>query len=84
MSMMRKFIFMMFLFVIPLSFQAQEKLSELKGSKVGLKTNIPYWVTATFNLGMEFRLARHWSLDLEAGVNPFEGKNDDGSYGIQK
>ena len=35
---------MMFLFVIPLSFQAQEKLSELKGSKVGLKTNIPYWV----------------------------------------
>ena len=80
MSMMRKFIFMMFLFVIPLSFQAQEKLSELKGSKVGLKTNIPYWVTATFNLGMEFRLARHWSLDLEAGVNPFDGKNDDGSY----
>lgn len=44
---MRRVIFMMFLFVIPLSFQAQEKLSELKGSKVGLKTNIPYWVTAT-------------------------------------
>lgn len=72
---------MLLLFVIPVSFYAQEKLTGEKGSVVGIKTNIPYWGTATFNLGAEFRLARHWSLDLEAGLNPFDGKNDDGSYG---
>ena len=48
---------------------------------VGIKTNALYWGTVTPNLGLEFRLARHWSLDLEAGLNPFTGKNDDGSYG---
>ena len=77
---MRKLIFMMFLFVVPLSFYGQEKLTEYKGSVVGIKTNLPYWATVTFNLGAEFRLARHWSLDIEAGLNPFDGKNDDGSF----
>jgi len=78
---MRKLVFMLLLFVIPVSFYAQEKLTGEKGSVIGIKTNIPYWGTATFNLGAEFRLARHWSLDLEAGLNPFDGKKDDGSYG---
>lgn len=48
---------------------------------IGIKSNIPYWATATFNLGAEVYLARHWTLELEAGLNPFSGKNDDGSYG---
>lgn len=60
---------------------AQIDLQQEKGAVVGLKTNALYWATATPNLGLEFRLARHWSLDLEAGLNPFTGKNDDGSYG---
>ena len=32
-------------------------------------------------MGAEVYLARHWTLELEAGLNPFSGKNDDGSYG---
>ena len=79
---MRKLVIMIFLFVIPLSFYAQDRLSGQKGSVVGLKTNIPYWgAMATFNAGIEFRLARHWSLDIETGLNPFDGKKEDGSYG---
>ena len=79
---MRKLIIMIFLFVIPLSFYAPDRLSGQKGSVVGLKTNIPYWgAMATFNAGVEFRLARHWSLDIETGLNPFDGKKEDGSYG---
>ena len=47
---MRKLVIMIFLFVIPLSFYAQDRLSGQKGSVVGLKTNIPYWgAMATFN-----------------------------------
>ena len=80
-SMMRNFIVMMFLLVISLPFYAQDRLTGQKGSVVGIKTNIPYWGTATFNAGAEFRLARHWSLDIETGLNPFDGKKDDGSYG---
>lgn len=62
---------------------AQTSLPESKGSTWGIKTNIPYWGTATPNIGAEVRLARKWSLELEAGVNPFDGKKDDGSYGKQ-
>ena len=80
--MIRKCICMMVLAVISLSPYAQERLEGQKGSVVGIKTNIPYWgALGTFNAGVEFRLARHWSLDIETGLNPFSGKNDDGSYG---
>ena len=48
---------------------------------VALKTNALYWATATPNLGVEFRLAPRWSLEAEVGLNPFTGKEDDGSYG---
>lgn len=78
---MRKLIFLLILFVLPLASRGQEQLSGQKGAVVGLKTNLPYWGTATFNLGIEARLAKKWSLDLEAGLNPFDGKRDDGSYG---
>lgn len=48
---------------------------------VALKTNALYWATATPNLGVEFRLAPRWSLEAEVGLNPFTGKDADGSYG---
>lgn len=80
--MSRKLIVMMLLLVIPLYFYAQNNSTNHKGSVVGIKTNLPYWgALGTFNAGVEFRLARHWSLDLEAGLNPFDGKNEDGTYG---
>ena len=72
---------MLFLLSVPFLSRAQGVPVEGKGSMIGIKSNIPYWATATFNLGAEVYLARHWTLELEAGLNPFSGKNDDGSYG---
>ncbi len=63
-----------------LNAQEQHRIED-KGAVVGVKTNIPYWGTATFNAEVEVRLAKKWTLELEAGVNPFDGKKDDGSYG---
>ena len=60
---------------------AQQDLGKEKGSVIGIKTNFPYWGTATFNAGIEVRLARKWSLEVEVGLTPFDGKNDDGIYG---
>lgn len=43
---------------------------------VAVKTNIPYWVTTTPNLGVEFALGQKISLEISGGVNPFDfGKN---------
>lgn len=63
-----------------LNAQEQHRIED-KGAVVGVKTNIPYWGTATFDAGVEVRLAKKWTLELEAGLNPFDGKKDDGSYG---
>ncbi len=77
-----KLILQTFLIVSIMPVFAQNKaLSEYKGSMIGLKTNIPYWGTASFNAGLEARLAAKWTFEVEAGLNPFSGKNDDGSYG---
>ena len=78
---MRKVVFMLFLFAIPLLVAAQDRVADSKGAVVGVKTNLPYWGTDTFNAGVELRLARHWTLDVEAGLNPFDDKAEDGSYG---
>ncbi|MDO5663800.1 MAG: DUF3575 domain-containing protein [Bacteroidia bacterium] len=53
------------LFVAGLSFSAQAQ-------KVAVKTNIPYWFTATPNAGLEFALGNKISLELSGGVNPFK------------
>lgn len=60
---------------------SQNDLQKDRGAVLGVKTNVLYWATVTPNIGLELRLARHWSLNVEAGLNPFSGKNDDGSYG---
>lgn len=60
--------------------QAQEKISAGYVGAIGLKTNLLYWGTVTPNLGLEVQLAPKWSFDIEAGLHPFDGKNDDGSY----
>lgn len=39
--------------------------------RVALKTNALYWATLSPNLGAEFRLSRHYTLNLEAAANPF-------------
>ena len=79
--MIKRLLFVCLLCATSFIVTAQTDLQKEKGAIVGIKTNALYWGTVTPNLGLEFRLARHWSLDLEAGLNPFTGKNDDGSYG---
>lgn len=37
--------------------------------RISLKTNALYWATATPNLGLEFRLNRHLTLNLEGAAN---------------
>ncbi len=41
------------------------------GQRVALKTNALYWGALTPNLGAEFRLSRHYTLNVEAAANPF-------------
>ncbi len=79
--MIKRLLLITFLIAIPLAFRAEEPDGGQKGSVAGIKTNLPYWGTATFNAGAEFRLARKWTLDTEVGLNPFDGKREDGSYG---
>lgn len=47
-----------------------------EGSKVWLKTNIPYWAVVVANLGIEFRLADHWSLDIPVMYSPYTVARD--------
>ena len=39
--------------------------------RVSFKTNALYWGTLSPNAGVEFRLSRHYTLNLEGAVNPF-------------
>ncbi len=40
--------------------------------RVAIKTNALYWTTLSPNLGMELRLSRHYTLNIDAGFNPFK------------
>ena len=39
---------------------------------VAIKTNLPYWFSATPNLGLEFTVGDKVSLEFSGGYNPFE------------
>ena len=58
---------------------------ESKAQKIALKSNLLYNITTTINLGLEFNLARKWTLDVPVNYNPW--KPDDGKrlrhWGIQ-
>lgn len=66
--------------VVP-ALQAQTPLDQAQAPRLGIKTNLPYWATVTPNLGAEFRLARHWTVEAEVGLNPWKNTRDDGSHG---
>ena len=61
---MKKYLFIVVLLVVafPATVFAQ---------KAAVKTNLLYWATTTPNLGVEFRLADRYTLNLEGGYNPF-------------
>ena len=48
---------------------------ESKAQKVALKSNLLYDATTTMNLGLEFGLARKWTLDVPVNYNPWKLDN---------
>lgn len=44
--------------------------------KVAVKTNVLYDVTTTLNIGVEFRVAPKWTIDVSGNYNPFEFSDD--------
>lgn len=59
--------------------------TEARAQKAAVKSNLLWDATATFNLGMEFRLAPKWTLDVPLNLNPW--KYDNGAryrhWGVQ-
>ena len=45
---------------------------ESYAQKVALKSNLLYDATATMNLGLEFGLARKWTLDIPVNYHPWK------------
>ena len=43
-----------------------------QAQRVALKTNPLYWMTLSPNIGLEFRLSQHFTLNMDAAFNPFK------------
>lgn len=57
--------------ILTLFFVALVVVQSVKAQQVGLKTNLLYDATSTINLGVEFSLARNWTLDVSGNYNPW-------------
>lgn len=44
--------------------------------EVGIKTNLLYDATTTINLGMEFKIASQWTMDISGNYNPWTFSDD--------
>lgn len=66
---MRKECFMKKLFLLIFVILAAHTMH---AQRVALKTNALYWATLSPNLGTEFRISRHYTLNLEVAGNPFK------------
>lgn len=60
-----------FLNIFTLFFFTLVGVQSVKAQQVGIKTNLLYDATATVNLGVEFGLARNWTLDISGNYNPW-------------
>lgn len=65
-----KIIILTFLFGVSLSHHMQAQ------KRIGVKTNIPHWATASPNLGVEVAFRHKMTFELSGGYNPFEFKDD--------
>ena len=54
------------------SFTPYAQTDALYLPKVGVKTNLLWWATASPNVALEFGLAPKWTLDISAVYNPFQ------------
>ena len=55
-----------------LLFLAMFFVQEIKAQKVAVKTNIVYDAAANVNAGLEFGLAKRWTLDLSGNLNVWD------------
>lgn len=46
-------------------------IGQADAQKVGIKTNLVHWASASPNLGLEIGLGKQTTLDISAGFNPF-------------
>jgi hypothetical protein len=51
-------------------------LIKSKGQDLVVKTNLPYLLTTTPNIGIEYAFARNFSFELTGGYNPFKFGED--------
>ncbi|MBO5418459.1 MAG: DUF3575 domain-containing protein [Bacteroidales bacterium] len=58
-------------FLIISVFALLASMGSMSAQKLGVKSNVLYWGTATPNLGVEFALSDRWTAELEGGYNPW-------------
>lgn len=46
-------------------------ISPARSQNLAVKTNIPYWATASMNAAIEKEVADKWTVELSLGYNPF-------------
>ena len=46
-------------------------LLKLCAQHTAIKTNLPYWATATINVAAETKVADKWTAEISAGLTPF-------------
>jgi len=63
-------ILFLFLFLLLLPFEF------LQAQKVGEKTNLLYWATASPNFGLEVAIHKKWSVSASVGYNPWDFPDD--------
>ncbi len=53
-----------------------------RAQQAGIKTNLLYWATTTPNIGLEWRLAPHYTLSATVGYNAFNFPNRTDTNGV--
>ncbi len=87
--MLRKFIlYSLSILFVYLKLNAQSSdlpYPEIITPTLGIKTNVLYDVSTTFNMGAEFKIASRWTLDVSANYNPwtFSGNRKLKHIGLQ-
>lgn len=59
-------------------FEMQAQNADHYLPRTAVKTNLLYLATTTPNIAVEFNLARKWTLDIAAGLNPWDLNNRNG------
>lgn len=55
-------------------------LGAARAQRIAVKTNALYWAALSPNIGFEFRMSRHFTMNLEGSFSPFDKV---GSFGLK-